>query len=56
VSTLKSYLEEIVATPVNKTENTSVGIRWAGHATPLYKQMLALASLTDVGRSVGIGR
>jgi hypothetical protein len=37
-------LEEKVAAPVQKTENTAVGIRFTHHATPLYPQKLALAS------------
>jgi hypothetical protein len=49
-------LEEIVAAPVYKTENTAVGIRCADHATPLYPQKLALSSPTSGGRSVGIVR
>jgi hypothetical protein len=31
---LKSYLEEIVAAPVKKTETNDRGIHCAGHATP----------------------
>jgi hypothetical protein len=34
VSTMESYLEEIVAAPVYKTENTALGIRCADHVTP----------------------
>jgi hypothetical protein len=54
VSTTESYLEEIVAAPVWKGEKTAVGIRRADYATPLYPQKLALTSLTNGGRSVGI--
>jgi len=36
-----------------KQRLTAVGIRCAGHMTPLYPQKLALASLTGGGRSVG---
>jgi hypothetical protein len=53
---LRSYLEEIVAAPVYKTEITAIGIRRADHATPLYPQKLALTSLTSAGRSVGTVR
>jgi hypothetical protein len=31
---LRSYLEEIVAVPVKKTEITTEGIRRSDHATP----------------------
>jgi hypothetical protein len=47
-------LEEKVAAPVQKTENTAVGIRHADHVVPLYPQKLALTSPTSRGRSVGI--
>jgi hypothetical protein len=53
---LRSYLEEIVAASVRKTENTAVGIRHADHTTPLYPQKLALTSPTSGCRSVGIVR
>jgi hypothetical protein len=46
-------LEEKVAAPVKKTENTAVGIRRADSGT-LNLQKLALTSLTSGGRSVGI--
>jgi hypothetical protein len=39
-----------------KTEITTVGIRRADHATPLYPLKLALTSTTIGGRSVGIVR
>jgi hypothetical protein len=39
-----------------ENENTAVGIRHADHVAPLYPQKLALASLTSVGRSVGVVR
>jgi hypothetical protein len=47
-------LEENVAAPVYKTENTAVGIRRDDHATPLYPHKLALTSKTSGGRSIGI--
>jgi hypothetical protein len=49
-------LEEIVAAPVWKVENTAVGIRHSDHAAPSIRRKLALTSLTSGGRSVGIGR
>jgi hypothetical protein len=49
---MRSYLEEQLAAPVYKTENTAVRIRRADHAT----QNLALTSPTGGGRSVGIIR
>jgi hypothetical protein len=49
-------LEEIVAAPVQKTENTAVGIRFADHATPSIRKKLALTSPTSGSRSVGIVR
>jgi hypothetical protein len=49
-------MEEKVAAPVSKAENTAVGIRRADHATPLYPQKPALTSLTSGGRSAGIVR
>ena len=39
-----------------KQRLTAVGTRCADHVTPLYPQKLALTSLTDDGRSVGIVR
>jgi hypothetical protein len=53
---LRSYLEETVAAPVYKTENTAVGIRSADHATPSIRKKLALTSPIRGGRSVGIVR
>jgi hypothetical protein len=47
-------LEEKVAAPVYKTENTAVGIRHADHIVPSIRKKLALTSLTSDGRSVGI--
>jgi hypothetical protein len=49
-------LEENVAAPVYKTENTAVGIRHADQVEPLYPQKLALTLSTSGGRSVGIVR
>jgi hypothetical protein len=48
VSTTEELLDRKVAAPVQKTENTAVGI--------LYLQKLAVASPTSGGRSVGIVR
>jgi hypothetical protein len=49
-------LEEEVAAPVWKIENTAVGIRRSDHATPPIRKNLALTSPTSGGRSVGIVR
>jgi hypothetical protein len=53
---MRSYLEEKIVAPVQKTEITPVGIRRADDTTPLYLQKLALTSPTSCGRSVGIVR
>jgi hypothetical protein len=47
-------LEEKVAAPVQKTENTALGIHQAGHVSPSIRKTLALTSLTSRGRSAGI--
>jgi hypothetical protein len=39
-----------------ETGNTAVGIRHAGHATPVIRKTLELTSLTSGSRSVGIVR
>jgi hypothetical protein len=49
-------LEEIIAAPVKKVENTAVGIRDADHVAPSIRKTLALTSLTSGGSSVGIVR
>jgi hypothetical protein len=49
-------LNEKVAAPVWKTELTTMGIRFADHATPSISKKLALTSPTSGGRSVGIVR
>jgi hypothetical protein len=49
-------LEEIVAAPGSKAENTALGIRHADHVAPSIRKKLALTSLTSYGRSVGIVR
>jgi hypothetical protein len=49
-------LEENVAAPVSKSENTAVGIRHADHVTPLCPQKLTLVSPTSGGRTVVIVR
>jgi hypothetical protein len=53
---LRSYLWEILATPVWKSEDTTAGIRRADKATNLYPQKLAPISPTSGGSSVGIIR
>jgi hypothetical protein len=53
---MRSYLEEIVEAPLKKTENTTVGIRCADHATPSPCKKFALTSPTSGGRSVDIVR
>jgi hypothetical protein len=45
-----SYLEEKVAAPVSKIENTAVGIRRADHATP---SILKSFNFVDKLRSLG---
>jgi hypothetical protein len=49
-------LDRKVAAPVEKTENTAVGIRHADHVTPSISKKLAITSPTNGGRSVGIVR
>jgi hypothetical protein len=49
-------LEELEPAPVQKTENTAVGVRCAGHATRLYPQKFAHTSPTIDGLSVDIVR
>jgi hypothetical protein len=49
-----SYLEEKVAAPVYKTDNTAVVIHPVDHATPIVRKMLALTSSTSGGLSAGI--
>jgi hypothetical protein len=56
VSTIEELLERKNSSSGLETEIAAVGVRRAGHATPLYPQKLALASLTGGGRSVGIVR
>jgi hypothetical protein len=50
------YLEQKIAAPVYKAENTAVGIRHADHAIPLYPQKLALTSSARGDRWVSIFR
>jgi hypothetical protein len=47
----KNTFTEKVAAPVQKAENTAVGIRHADGVAPLYPQKLALTSPTSGGRS-----
>jgi hypothetical protein len=56
VSTTEELLDRKVAAPVQKTENTAVGIRHADHVAPFYPLKLAISSPTSGGRSVGIVR
>jgi hypothetical protein len=51
VSTIEELLEEKLAAPVYKTENTAIGIRHRPRGT-LYAQKLALTSPKSGGRSV----
>jgi hypothetical protein len=55
VSTTEELLDRKVAAPVQKKENTAVGIRHAYHVAN-YPQKLAITSPTSGGRSVGIVR
>jgi hypothetical protein len=48
------FIKSVQYHPVNKTENTAVGILRADHAPPLYPLELALTSPTSGCRSVGI--
>jgi hypothetical protein len=56
VSTIEELLGRKAAAPVQKTDNTAVGIRRADNATPFYPRNLTLTSPTNGGRSVGIVR
>jgi hypothetical protein len=47
-------MEEKVAAPVYKTENTAIGIRLADHVAPSIRKKLALNLPTSGSRSVGI--
>jgi hypothetical protein len=49
-------VEEIVAAPVLKSENTAVGIRSADHAAPSIRKKLALTSPINGCRSISIVR
>jgi hypothetical protein len=53
---MRGYLKEKVAAPVQKAENTAIGIRRADHAKPSTYKKLALTLLTSGGLSVGIVR
>jgi hypothetical protein len=56
VSTTEEPLDRKVAAPVQKSENTAVGIRHAAHVAPSTRKKLAITSPTSGGRSVGIVR
>jgi hypothetical protein len=56
VSITEELRDRKVKTPVQKTENTAVGIRHADHVAPFIRKKLALTSPTCGGRSVGIVR
>jgi hypothetical protein len=54
VTTIESYLEEKVADPVQKTENTAAAIRCADHASPL--SIKVGTNVSYKRRSLGIVR
>jgi hypothetical protein len=56
VSTTEELRGRKVAAPVQKSENTAVGIRHADHVAPSICSKLALISPTSSGRPVGIVR
>jgi hypothetical protein len=56
VSTTEELLDRKVAAPVQKTENTAVGIHHADHVAPSLRKKLAITSPTSGGCSVGIVR
>jgi hypothetical protein len=56
VSTTEELLDRKVAAPVQKTENTDIGIRHADHGAPSIRKKLTITSPTRGGRSVGIVR
>jgi hypothetical protein len=56
VCTTEELLDKKVAAPVQKTEDTAVGIRHADHVAPSIRKKLAITSPTSGGRSVGIVR
>jgi hypothetical protein len=56
VCTMVELLDRKVAAPVNKTENTAVGMRYADHVAPSIHKKLAITSPTSGGHSVGLVR
>jgi hypothetical protein len=57
VSTTEELLDRKVAAPVQKTENTAVGIRHADHVTPsIRKSWQSLRRQAAVARSVSFAR
>jgi hypothetical protein len=56
VSTTEVLLDRKVVAPVQKTENTAVGIRHSDHVALSVPKKLAITSPTSGGRSVGIVR
>jgi hypothetical protein len=54
VTTTEELFDRKVAAPVDKTENTAVGIRHADHVAPSIRKKLAITSPTSGGYSVGI--
>jgi hypothetical protein len=56
VSTTEELLGRKVAAPVQKTENTAVGIRHPDHMAPSIGKKLVITSPTSGDRSVGIVR
>jgi hypothetical protein len=56
MSTTEELRDRKVAAPVQKTENTAVGIRHTDHVALFILRKLALTSPTSGGRSVSIVR
>jgi hypothetical protein len=54
VSATEELLDRKVPVPIQKTENTAVGIRHADHVAPSILKKLAITSPTSGGRSVVI--
>jgi hypothetical protein len=56
MSTTEELLDRKVAAPVQKTENTAVGIRHTDHVSPSIRKKLAITLPTSGGRSVCVVR
>ena len=52
----EAFIRNVIFFRSRKQRLTAVGIRCAGHVTPLYPQKLAVTSPTGGGHSVGIVR